>query len=170
MADTREIVITIKKEETKLPSPTEKALGDDKKEETPTGVTSAMNILANQVYQRMKASVITEAKYQVNRYFSTRDDYIGQRNAQNALTAISHGMALGASVLAGMKVGLVGGAVGMGVGALVGASIYGVSSAVGIYNTLDQQALNVSQRNATLQFSRERAGWSLTSGSIGEGR
>lgn len=174
MAELREVVITIKQDSVATPEkPNEQATGDNKIAEATKksgGISAGMSVLVNQVYQHMRTQVETEAKYQVNKYFNMRDDYINQRNMNNALSVIGMAVSFGASVVAGAKLGASFGGVGAVVGAIAGATFSGVSTGLSIYRALDQQNISISQLNAQLSFARERTGFSLVSGSIGEGK
>lgn len=128
-----------------------------------TGIDAGTSVLTNQVFESLKKTLLTEAKYQVNKYFSTRDDYIGQRNYNAAMSMANMVVGLGSSVLAGFMVG-------GPVGAIVAGATSVLSTAVSVYNTLDAQNLKVDQMNAQLSYTRQRSGYSLTSGSTGENK
>lgn len=127
------------------------------------GLDVGTSVLANQVFDALKKNITTEAKYQINKYFNTRDDYIGQRNLNVATSMANMAIGLGSSIVAGFMTG-----------GPVGAAVAGVTSvlstAVSVYNTLDAQNLKVDQMNAQLQFTRQRSGYSLTSGSVGDNK
>lgn len=127
------------------------------------GLDMGTSVLVNQVFDTLKKNITTEAKYQINKYFVTRDDYIGQRNLNIAMAKISMVTDIGATIATGALAGGLPGAVVAGVTSLV-------TTAVGIYNTLDAQNLKVDQMNAQLAFTRQRSGYSLTSGSVGENK
>lgn len=127
------------------------------------GLDVGSSVLANQVFDTLKKTISTEAKYQINKYFSTRDDYVGQRNLNVALTKVNMIVGLGTSVAAGFMVG-------GPVGAVIGGVSSIVTTAVGAFNTLDAQNLKVDQMNAQLAFTRQRSGYSLTSGSVGDNK
>ena len=182
MAETREVVITIKGT-----GSTGSSGGSSKGKSiinsiTSNNVTDAINnysgtgaeydsggldvgssVLANQVFDTLKKNITTEAKYQINKYFTTRDDYVGQRNVNVAMSMANMAIGFGSSIVAGFMVG-------GPVGAVIGGITSAVSTAVGVYNTLDAQNLKVDQMNAQLAFTRQRSGYSLTSGSVGDNK
>lgn len=127
------------------------------------GLDVGSSVLANQVFDTLKKTISTEAKYQINKYFSTRDDYVGQRDMNAAMSMANMAIGLGTSVVAGFMVGGPVGAIAAGVTSVL-------STAVNIYNTLDAQNLKVDQMNAQLAFTRQRSGYSLTSGSVGDNK
>lgn len=127
------------------------------------GLDTSTSVLVNQVFDALKKTITTEAKYQINKYFTTRDDYVGQRDMNTAISFANMAVSLGASIGAGF-------AVGGPVGAVIAGVTSVVSTAVSIYNTLDAQNLKVDQMNAQLAFTRQRSGYSLTSGSVGENK
>ena len=175
MAEAREVVITIKgSPEGKTPKTIIKNIVNNKvtnvineTKQSPEvsyddeGTDISTSVLANQVFAALKKEIVTEAKYQVNKYFATRDDYIGQRNMNIAFSMANKAVSLGASVAMGATVG-------GPVGAIAALAVSTISMGVSAYNTLDAQNLKVDQMNAQLAFTRQRSGYSLTSGSTGE--
>ena len=78
-----------------------------------------------------------------------------------AFSMANKAVSLGASVAMGATVG-------GPVGAIAALAVSTISMGVSVYNTLDAQNLKVDQMNAQLAFTRQRSGYSLTSGSTGE--
>ena len=101
------------------------------------------------------------ASYEINKYFNLHDDYIGQRNLTIAKNVVSKSLGMATAVASGFMVGgPAGGAI-----ALVGVT---ASLGIEIYQNYDQENIKLRQMNAQLSYSRQRAGFSLTSESIGE--
>lgn len=182
MAETREVVITIKgtgstgssggssKGKSIINSITSNNVTDAINNRSGTGaeydsggLDVSSSVLANQVFDALKKNITTEAKYQINKYFTTRDDYVGQRNVNVAMSMANMAIGFGSSIVTGFMVG-------GPVGAVIGGIASAVSTAVGVYNTLDAQNLKVDQMNAQLAFTRQRSGYSLTSGSVGDNK
>lgn len=179
MADRREVVITIKSSSIEQPKQVVQkivnnnivqVIGQTTNATYSTGEDTGSSVLANQVFQYIKQQVVTEAKYQINKYFVTHDDYVGQRNMNIALGLVGDAVSFGSSIASGAITGSVFGPVGTAVGAVVGAMTSALTKGIGVYNTLDSQSLLVSQNNAQLAFTRQRSGYSLTSGSTGENK
>lgn len=176
MAEVRAITITIKSEEaaTQNKDVEEKATGSEEISSSTKksgGVSSLTSILVNQAFQHAKSQIISEAKYQVNKYFSTRDDYIGQRSMNNALTMANKAVSLGTSALAGFSMGMeFGGPAGALIGTLAAVTFGVADTAISVHQALDAQKLNIDAMNAQLSFMRQRSGYSLTSGSVGENK
>lgn len=125
------------------------------------------NIIMNRAFSIAKDAVISVADYEITKYFSRRDDYINMRNYGIAKTMISNGISLGTTVIGGYVMGG-GGITGIAVAA-VAAIGWGVARGVQVYQALDQQNFQLAQAGAQLSYERQRAGYSLTAGSIGEG-
>lgn len=183
MADRREVVITIKSSSVEQPKQIIQNIVNNnitqviaQQTTTPnsatysTGESESHSVLANQVFQYLKQNIVTEARYQINKYFVTHDDYVGQRNMNIALGLVDDAVAFGSSAMSGAMAGSTFGPVGTVVGAVVGAMTTAITKGVSVFNTLDSQNLLVSQNNAQLAFTRQRSGYSLTSGSTGENR
>lgn len=121
------------------------------------------NVLVNQVYQGLKGEISEMAMYGINRHLTLTDNYVAERYLTNSLNVITRTISFGGAVLAGFKVGGVAGAV-------IGAVISGVSTTFDIVKNFDQQNIHIRQMDKQLEYQRQRAGYSLTSGSIGENR
>ena len=120
------------------------------------------SVLANQVYERTKQTVINEAMYQINKHFELTDDFEGKRDLNIALSVIGRTKNLATSTLAGAKLGSAGGPIGTVVGAVVGFSLGAIGEAVSIYHKFDEQDRANALRDAQLDYTRQRAGYSLT--------
>jgi hypothetical protein len=157
-----EIVIRIKNE-TKSDNKTE-IVNEEYNESSVNEFSNALkNIVHNEAFQYVKQVAINEARYEVNKDFAMRDDYIGQRDINISLGVISKVYSIGTSVVSGA---IMGGAIGASV-ALAGSLLV---EGIQVYQNLDQQNIKIAQLNSQLDYNRIRAGYSLTSGSIGENK
>lgn len=160
MADTREIVITIKGSG-ETTTQTDKP--DNPNPKDSSNIKKSTSILLNQTYQRLKSEISSEVNYEIDKHFRLSDNYIGQRNFNNAKQVINKAVSFGTSIATGFAIG---GPVGA-VGAFV---VQTISLGIDIYQNYDQENINLRQMEAQLSYTRERAGYSLTSGSIGENK
>lgn len=138
------------------PTPKETSKGSDK-----SNLTSVTAVLLHEAYNYAKEELVQIANYELNKHFSLKDDYIAQRNLSIAKSIISKGASMGTAIASGFATGgIVGGA----------AAIAGATATLGIEiaQNYDQENVRLRQMNAQLEFSRQRAGYSLTSGSVGE--
>lgn len=180
MPETREIVVTIKnapsverqapqgspgttQAEPQSPSTSESSVGSQAKTESQAMATIAVQ-LAERAAKEAIDTIVGGADYLIQRQFYIKDDYIGQRNYSIAKAQVSS--------VAGMAIGM-GAAIMTGNPLTIGLAVVGLAARVGnnlidYAKGLDMQELQIRQLDATLKFSRERAGYSLTSGSIGE--
>lgn|SRR5574344_533927 len=157
-----EIVIRIKNE-TKSDNKTE-IVNEEYNESSVNEFSNALkNIVHNEAFQYVKQVAINEARYEINKDFAMRDDYIGQRDINISLGVISKVYSIGTSVVSGA---IMGGAIGASV-ALAGSLLV---EGIQVYQNLDQQNIKIAQLNSQLDYNRIRAGYSLTSGSIGENK
>ena len=133
--------------------------------------TSAMVSLISRGVSQLKNIVVGEAKYEINRYFQLNDDYFGQQNMNIALNVMNKVVDVGSSIYTGAQLGYsVGGVAGAVVGAIVGAGVSAVSTLMEVDRNYNRQTITLNKMDAQLQFNRQRAGYSLTAGSIGENR
>lgn len=173
MREVREIIITIKNEgggdggKPKPPEPdTPNESGDDKTEGN-GGIGAVSAILVNQAFNVVKNSVISIARYEVNKSFRLNDDYVGQQNLSNALSCINKGMTIVTATLAGAKIGSAAGPVGAAIGAVVGLGLSVPSMFISAAQEVDQQSLAIATTGAYQAFNYARKGRALTDGSIG---
>lgn len=167
MAEIREVVIKIKGEEgeKKVTPETNKKT---KKVDTFEAVSS---IIYNQAFEHLKSEFINELNYEMNKQFVLNDDYVSQRKVTALKNITSRALSIGTSIVSGAKAGsMVLPGVGTAVGAITMAVVSAINLGVDIYQNYDQANIGLRQRNAQLDFTRERAGYSLTSGSVGENR
>ena len=123
-----------------------------------TAVGVALNV---NTAKKAATMALQEADYRISRSFYLKDDYIGQRNYQiaksEALAVIGYLGVIGANIAHGN---------------FAGAAIYAVtapiSNIISYSHKIEEQNLTIKRMEATLDFSRQRAGYSLTSGSVGE--
>lgn len=126
-----------------------------------SNLTAVQSALLHEAYNYAKQELLTIASYEINKYFSLTDDYIGQRNLSVAKSVISKAMGIGSTIMAGFAMGgVAGGAI-----AIVGS---GVTLATDIFQNYDNERIRINQQNKQLAYSRQRAGYSLTSESIGD--
>lgn len=164
ITEAREIVITIRDDKTakaeKKDKPAKKV---SEKEASWNDIKKALPAVAfaSQAFSYAKQAVISQAKYQLNRYFAMTDDYQGKQDISNALSLIGTGMSIATATYAGF---LMGGAVGAAIG-FVGSVGNTLLQAHRIVATQDYQ---IRQSNAQLAYTMSRRGASLQNGSIGE--
>lgn len=181
MADTREIVITIRNaqataQEGEAGSPgkpdasvTQTAQAtkagqssvSDEANSRQQAMTTVMVQLGERALKQAASAALSAADWAITRSFYLRDDYIGQRNYAEAKQTISAVASDIASIASWASLGPVGIAVGTAM--TIGNRIFSY------YKSMDAQSLQIKQMDATLDFNRQRAGYSLSSGSVGEG-
>lgn len=121
------------------------------------------NVIVNQVASELRSQLSEMAIYGINRHLELTDNYMGQRYLKAGLDVIGRSMSFGKAVYAGAKTGGV-------VGAILGAVFSIGDMTFDIVKNYDQQNILLKQMDKQLQYQRQRAGYSLTSGSIGENR
>lgn len=107
--------------------------------------------------------LLSEALYEINKYYDLTDNVENKRDLHIAINMIHRGANFIGATLAGAKIGGVPGAV-------IGFGVSAVNEAINIYQGYDQQNIQLRQLQTQLEYTRERAGYSLTSGSIGENK
>lgn len=171
MAEESEVVIRIKNEQVtnanvgdnqKIDS--SDVTGSKKTEAANSSVKSAFVLSQIQKSAKSLANIgVGVVQYRINRYLTLTDNYLAQQDMDIALNNIS--------MAAGVAMNIVGGAmVGGPWAAAAVAVVEATKIGFNIFRNFDQQQLMLTAMNAQLDFSRERAGYSLTSGSKGTDR
>lgn len=171
--ETRAITITIRAKGEGKPSNPKPSKPEEKnqeaKEETKSGGQNLSSWLVHKALDEAKSQISTAVDYEFSKYYSTHDDYIGQRNYEIAKANISLAVSVGTSIYSGAAMGAsLGGPIGAAVGAMASTVFTGVNLALQYNRAMEQQQLKIDQMNAQLSYTRQRSGYSLTSGSVGE--
>lgn len=165
MADTRAIDVNILvsevQDDTQTPTLPKPNTPEPNKGKDNSNLSKMAALLLHEAFKYAKQEVTQIASYEVNKYFNLRDDYIGQRNLTVAKNVISKAVGMGTAIAGGF---VLGGVVGSAI-ALIGTT---ASLGIEIAQNYDQENIKLRQMNAQLEYSRLRAGYSLTSESIGE--
>lgn len=175
MANNGVITIKLIEDDTKSPGPKKIDPSKPTKEAEKATAIDAVNtaVLSNMIKRTAKQFLnmtIGETKYQLNKYFNLTDNYLAKQDLNIALNIINKVWDTGASIYAGIKVGSAAGPAGSVVGAILAASVSLVSTVQQINHNYEQQQINLNKMDVQLQFNRQRAGYSLTAGSVGENR
>jgi len=128
--------------------------GKHKQEVDKEDNTLVESVIVNQAFNYAKQAVINEAQYQITRHFNMTDDFEGQRDLNIALGIVNKIKNIALTTYAGAKVGGIPGAV------IAFAGSVGME-ALNIYHAYDEQNRNNALRNAQLEYTRQRAGYSL---------
>lgn len=127
--------------------------------------TLGKNILVYQAYQQAKKAIVTSVNATFTRYYSLSEDYIGENNYKNTMTAISKVTGFGTSVIGGAIAGSQLGVVGAVAGAVIGAVGYGVTEYLSYNSKISSYYQNLNATNYQTSFQQTRAG--LTNGGKG---
>jgi len=171
-SNTRNIVVTVKTR--KQDNSTPKAVKSDvNKEEDTNGYNYSYltSVMVNQAFQYVKGIVAQVANYEVNKYYSLRDNYEGQQDYNNAMSMIGFVVQSANTIFSTAQMGFsVGGPIGAIVGAVVATAFAGITKGIDVYQTLDAQGIQIAQAGAQQVFSVYRSGnnRALTNNSIGE--
>lgn len=118
---------------------------------------SATGALMLQYATQMANEVISAGLDQLNRYLTLSDNIQAQRNITNASNFISKSISIGSAIV---QAGMVGGPIGVAFASVASAITLGYD----IYRNYQAQQDTVNKLQVQLDYSRERSGYSLTSG------
>ena len=144
--------------------------GDTKSEQEDDGILIISSALAYKAFKNTVSQVKTIATYEIDKSFTLSDDFESKRDFHIALSILEKAGNIATSTFAGAMLGSAGGPVGTVVGAVVGFVGSVGNEAISVYQSYNQQDITMKQRNEQLKYTRQRAGFSLESGSIGENR
>ena len=125
------------------------------------GVTALAVTALQNIGNSVKNVTIGYATYAINRNFKLTDNYLGQQNLNIAKSIAGKFEKIGMATASGAMMG-------GGVGAIAALVVSTITTA--IETGFDVWNIQLRQMDAQLQYSRQRAGYSLTAGSIGENR
>lgn len=160
--ETRKIVIEIVSKEatTKSQKIIDKVQKTDTTEtiETVKEGTLVSSLVVNQAFTQVKGLVKNAALYYMNKNFTLKENYLMQRNVDNALTSINKVVSFGTSVAGGFLLGNVAGAAVAAVG-------WAANEAFTSFKRQDQAMMGLNTTNIQTAFQQTRAG--LSDGSRG---
>ena len=108
-------------------------------------------VLANQAFEQAKSLVKNATSFYVNRQLTLKENYIAERNLQNALNSINKGVGLVTAVAGGFALGNIGGAIVGGVG-------WAANEGLNQFKRYDTAYRELNTENINLAFNRTRAG------------
>lgn len=132
--------------------------------------TAVMSILLTSAAKQIKSITVDEVMYQLHKYYELSDNYLGRQNMDISLDIINKAWNIGTSMVFGAKLGSKAGWAGAIVGAAIAGGISAIQLSQQVSHNYEQQNIRLTQMDAQLSFNRQRAGYSLTAGSIGENR
>ncbi len=109
-----------------------------------------------------KSTIMSAAKYEINKYLSLSENYTLQQDLNNTLTAISKMTSFSGAIIGGAITGSAAGPVGAIAGAIIGTVSFASNEAVQIYQRFDQQNRMLAGANVQSNFQFTRMG--LTDG------
>lgn len=107
--------------------------------------------------------LVQEASYEIQKSYDLTDDVVGRRNQQIAKQVINKSISIAGSSLVSFAAGGI-------IGLAINTALFTTREIISAYQNYDQQQLQIARNNANLEYSRLRAGYSLTSGDKGENR
>lgn len=183
MNESKEIIITIKGApqpsspggQPGVPATPQNVKPEENAKESAAESQQALTTVVVQLAERALSQVVNmavgTADYYITRSLVLKDDYAGQRDYQ-IIKSVIGGVAsdvgsVAGWTVAGFKMGQAPGAV---VGLVLGTAVTALSRGLDYAKQMQQQELQIRLLNQTLEFNRQRAGYSLSSGSVGEDR
>lgn len=153
--ETRKIVIEIVSKEASTPS--QKIIDKVQKTDTTQTIetikdgTLISSLVVNQAFNQVKGLVKNAAFYYMNKNFTLKENYIRNRDVENALTSINKITSLGTSVAGGFLLGNV-------AGAAVAAAGWAANEAFTAFKRQDQAMMGLNTTNIQNAYQRTRAG------------
>lgn len=108
-------------------------------------------VLANQAYEQAKALAKNAVGFYINRQLTLKEDYMNERNLQNALTTINKGVGFATAIAGGFALGGLAGAIISSIG-FIG------NEGINQFKRYDTAYRELTTNNINLAFARTRAG------------
>lgn len=163
MQDTRQIEILIKGGKTETTPKEQQVEQDNDALNNAESNDELSNIIGNQVFEYMKNELVNIAQYEINKHYTLADDYKGRQSLGVALNITKKAISVGTSIYKGFQWG-------GPLGAAVVAVEQGITLSIQIAQNYETQRIELQNMEFKLSFSRERAGYSLTDGSVGRNK
>lgn len=168
MADVRKVVIEIRQtnsdETPKTPS-AQSDSGDASKTQytlhpskSVQRQTVGKSVLVSYAFSQASAQIKSAVSLSVSRYFSLKEDYLGETTLQNALTAVNKTMSFGTAVLGGAATGSLLSPVGTAAGAMIGAIGWATGEVISGIQTHNATMLEIGTSAKQSAFAQERYG------------
>ena len=116
------------------------------------------SVLINQAYQQAKNSIINAVDWAHNRYFSLKENYLGQTTYNNIMTSIHKVSNFGTSTIGGAIVGAELGPAGAVTGAVIGAVGWGVNEFMSYQQKMSTAYQSLNASNYSTNFAQVRSG------------
>jgi len=129
---------------------------------------TAIQMFGKDALERAANEAVAWANYEIDKDFNLNDDYIGQRNLNIATQAVNWSISSASTIASSTIMGASFGPVGAAIGAAIGIGSVVAKTARANIQAMEQQQIRINQREAILDFTRQRSGWSLKAASIGE--
>lgn len=118
----------------------------------------ATNLLIERAERDIAGLIRSSVMYALNRRYNLNEDYMAQQDMSNILTGIGKTASLGASIIAGAKLGSGIGAYGALIGGTIGTFAWVGSEAVSVIQKFDQAYIQINENNYESSFQRTRLG------------
>lgn len=165
MADEREIVIRIIDEvggSGIKKSSTKKKKKKQEKENNYLDSAIMVSLLQSSA-KKIYAGGVSNVRYELDKYFNMTQNYMSKQQLQISLNLMNETISFGKSIYTAFKTT---GPVGAAVVALFNVADLGTK----IYKNYEQEKIKLDRMDNQLDFNRQRAGFSLTSGPTGENK
>lgn len=160
MADTREIVLTIKldsvEKNTKMEEKVERQLNGDSKKQSKS--QNRAKVITNAAYQNVKSAISHSWSVGVSRYFNMSENYLGQNDLNTFNSLTSSAISLYSSAHMGYKIGGLVGPAGKVVGAAVGVGFGLLNQAISYQGKLSNYYSSLNAANMQTEWGAKRAG------------
>ena len=178
-SDKREVVITIKDDSE---SSSNSSGGSSESSSSTNSVVKTLNTMlhpiaavetqlknsgivgsfAYQLISETAGTVKSGIEYSIHRNWSLSENYISEREVNNAYQAIQTGVSFGSSLISGITFGSAFGPIGTIAGAVIGVAGEALNFGFQVYKNYDQAKIQLATTTYNLNYSRERAGYALT--------
>lgn len=150
--ETRKITIEIKSKQGTTPPADPQKPKESEDKATPYAKESVgRSVVINQALEMAKRSVLQTAEAMKQRYFALADDYIGERNYNQAKAIIEKTVGLGTAVIGGAQIG-------GWAGAIIGMGGWAMNNAIQIITTQSMARISIANGNYERDFAQMRAG------------
>lgn len=118
----------------------------------------AIKVVSMYALNNVKDDLVDFVQNISNRSLSLTENYLAQNNKAKTMKAVKSTASLASSIIAGVKLGSIGGPIGIAVGTAVSIASWGAGQFLNYQNRMSNYYQQINESNFNTEFSQVRAG------------
>jgi hypothetical protein len=135
-----------------------KDIGKTEKEKEKDTKVKSIRVVSMYAFNNVKDSLVDFVQNISNRSLSLTENYLAQNNKAKTMKAVKATTSLASSIIAGVKLGSIGGPIGVAIGTAVSIASWGAGQFLNYQNRMSNYYQQINESNFNTEFSQVRAG------------